>query len=123
MNFGDALYRNKLMLAGSGLVLLLLFVSLLAPWLAPYDPGQIDLTKALVSPSMKHLFGTDQLGRDVLSRMIWGARISLKVGFVATGVAIIIGTILGAVAGYYGGWVDSVIMRLVDIMLCFPTFF
>jgi len=123
MNFWDALYRNKLMLAGSGLVLLLLFVSLLAPWLAPYDPGQIDLTKALVSPSMKHLFGTDQLGRDVLSRMIWGARISLKVGFVATGVAIIIGTILGAVAGYYGGWVDSVIMRLVDIMLCFPTFF
>ena len=123
MNFWEALYKNKLMLAGSGLVLLLLFVSLLAPWLAPYDPGQIDLTNVLASPSFKHLFGTDQLGRDVLSRMIWGARISLKVGFVATGVAIIIGTILGAVAGYYGGWVDSVIMRFVDIMLCFPTFF
>jgi peptide/nickel transport system permease protein len=123
MNFGEALYKNKLMLTGSGLVLLLLFVSLLAPWLAPYDPGQIDLANVLSSPSLKHLFGTDQLGRDVLSRMIWGARISLKVGFVATGVAIIIGTILGAVAGYYGGWVDSVIMRFVDIMLCFPTFF
>jgi peptide/nickel transport system permease protein len=123
MNLWEALRKNKLMLAGSGLVLLLLFVSLLAPWLAPYDPGQIDLTNVLASPSFKHLFGTDQLGRDVLSRMIWGARISLKVGFVATGVAIIIGTILGAVAGYYGGWVDSVIMRFVDIMLCFPTFF
>ena len=111
------------MLTGSGLVLLLLIISLLAPWLAPYDPGKIDLTNVLTSPSMSHLFGTDQLGRDVLSRMIWGARISLKVGFVATGVAIIIGTILGAVAGYYGGWVDSIIMRFVDIMLCFPTFF
>jgi peptide/nickel transport system permease protein len=123
MNFWETFYKNKLMLSGGGLVLLLLIVSLLAPWLAPYDPGQIDLTNVLASPSMNHLFGTDQLGRDVLSRMIWGARISLKVGFVATGVAIIIGTILGAVAGYYGGWVDSVIMRFVDIMLCFPTFF
>jgi len=111
------------MVAGSGLVLLLLIISLLAPWLAPFDPGKIDLTNVLASPSMNHWFGTDQLGRDVLSRMIWGARISLKVGFVATGVAIIIGTILGAIAGYYGGWVDSVIMRFVDIMLCFPTFF
>lgn len=111
------------MLAGGGIILLLLIVSLLAPWLAPYDSGQIDLTNVLMSPSMKHLCGTDQLGRDVLSRMIWGARISLMVGFVATGIAIIIGAILGAVSGYYGGWVDSVIMRFVDIMLCFPTFF
>ena len=123
MKFWEAFYKNKLVLAGSGLVLLLLLVSLLAPWLAPYDPGKIDLTNVLAFPSINHWFGTDPLGRDVLSRMIWGARISLKVGFVATGVAIIIGTILGAVAGYYGGWVDSVIMRFVDIMLCFPTFF
>ena len=123
MNFWETFYKNKLMLTGSGLVLLLLIISLMAPWLAPYDPGQIDLTNVLASPSMKHLFGTDQLGRDVLSRMIWGARISLKVGFVATGIAIIIGSILGAVSGYYGGWIDSVIMRFVDIMLCFPTFF
>jgi peptide/nickel transport system permease protein len=123
MKFWKTFYKNKLMVAGSGLVLLLLIISLLAPWLAPFDPGKINLTNVLASPSMNHLFGTDQLGRDVLSRMIWGARISLKVGFVATGVAIIIGTILGAIAGYYGGWVDSVIMRFVDIMLCFPTFF
>ena len=116
-------YKNKLMLTGSGIVLLFFLLSLLAPWLAPYDFGQIDLINVLASPSAGHLFGTDQLGRDVLSRMIWGARISLKVGFAATGVAIIIGTILGAVSGYYGGWIDAAIMRFVDIMLCFPTFF
>lgn len=103
--------------------MLLLIVSLLAPWLAPYDPGQIDLSNILSPPSAEHFFGTDQLGRDVLSRMIWGARISLKVGFVATGFAILIGTILGALSGYYGGWLDAMIMRIVDIMLCFPTFF
>jgi peptide/nickel transport system permease protein len=123
MGFWETFYKNKLALTGSGIVLLLFLVSLFAPWIAPYDPGQIDLKNVLLSPSLNHLFGTDQLGRDVLSRMIWGARISLKVGFVATGVAIIIGTLLGAVAGYYGGWIDAVIMRFVDIMLCFPTFF
>ena len=123
MNFWETFYKNKLMLYGGGLVTLLLIISLMAPWLAPYDPGQIDLTNVLTSPSMKHLCGTDQLGRDVFSRMIWGSRISLKVGFAATGVAIIIGAILGAISGYYGGWVDSVVMRFVDIMLCFPTFF
>jgi peptide/nickel transport system permease protein len=123
MNFWETIYKNKLMLSGCGIVFLLLIISLMAPWLAPYDPGQIDLTHVLTSPSLKHLFGTDQLGRDVLSRMIWGARISLMVGFVATGIAIIIGAILGAVSGYYGGWTDSIIMRFVDIMLCFPTFF
>jgi len=115
--------KNRLALAGSVLVLFLFFVSLLAPWLAPYDPNAIDLKNILAPPSAENWFGTDQLGRDVCSRMIWGAGISLKVGFVATGIAILIGTILGAVSGYYGGWVDSVIMRFVDIMLCFPTFF
>ncbi|MEN6374214.1 MAG: oligopeptide ABC transporter permease [Smithella sp.] len=123
MGFWETFYKNKLALTGSGIVLLLFFVSFFAPWFAPYDPGQIDLKNVLMPPSMDHWLGTDQLGRDVLSRMIWGARISLKVGFVATGVSIIIGTLLGAVAGYYGGWVDAVIMRFVDIMLCFPTFF
>lgn len=110
-------------LAGSCVVILLFLVSLLAPWIAPYDPHEIDLQKVLSAPSRDHILGTDQLGRDVLTRMIWGSRISLKVGFVATGIAILIGTVLGAVAGYYGRWVDAVIMRFVDIMLCFPTFF
>lgn len=109
--------------AGCLVVLALFAVSLSAPWIAPYDPNAIDLTQVLTGPSAAHPFGTDQLGRDVLSRMIWGARISLKVGFIATGIAILIGAILGAISGYYGRWVDAVIMRFVDVMLCFPTFF
>ncbi|PIP05524.1 MAG: peptide ABC transporter permease [Syntrophobacterales bacterium CG_4_8_14_3_um_filter_49_14] len=122
----DFLYRfsrNKVAVAGSVVVILLFIVSFLAPWIAPYDPSNVNLRMVLAPPSEGHLFGTDQLGRDVLSRMIWGARISLKVGFVATGIAILIGTILGAIAGYYGKWVDAAIMRFTDIMLCFPTFF
>ncbi len=115
--------RNKMAVAGATVVILLFVISLLAPWISPYDPGEINLQMVLSHPSSNHLFGTDQLGRDVLSRMIWGSRISLKVGFVATGIAIVIGIILGAVAGYYGKWVDATIMRFVDIMLCFPTFF
>ncbi len=115
--------KNSLALTGSAIVVALFVLSFLSPWLAPYDPVKIDLGNILASPSAQHWFGTDQLGRDVMSRMIWGAGISLKVGFVATGLAVIIGTILGAVAGYYGKWVDAVIMRFVDIMLCFPTFF
>ena len=115
--------KNHLAVAGSIVVVLLFALSVLAPWVAPCDPTAIDLKNILQPPSAKHWFGTDQLGRDVLSRMIWGAQISLKVGFVSTGIAILIGTILGAVAGYYGRWVDAVIMRFVDIMLCFPTFF
>jgi len=122
-DFWKIFLKNKMAVAGSLVVLLLFAVSLLAPWIAPYDPSAIDLKQVLAAPSSAHLFGTDQLGRDVLSRMIWGARISLKVGFVATGIAILLGAILGAVSGYYGRWVDAVIMRLVDVMLCFPAFF
>jgi peptide/nickel transport system permease protein len=123
MGFWKMFYKNKLALTGCGIVALLFVVSILAPVIAPYDPGAINLQNVLAPPSTVHWCGTDQLGRDVLSRMIWGARISLKVGFAATGLAILIGVILGAVAGYYGGWIDSLIMRFVDIMLCFPAFF
>ena len=122
-DFLERFFKNKMAVAGSIVVMLLFTVSLLAPWIAPYDPSTIDLKHVLAPPSFGHPLGTDQLGRDVLSRMIWGAGISLKVGFVATGIAMLIGTILGAAAGYYGRWVDATIMRFVDIMLCFPTFF
>lgn len=115
--------RNRLALSGLILVATLFLVSILAPWLAPYDPNHIDINAILMPPDTNHLMGTDSLGRDVLSRIIYGARISLKVGFVAVGLATLIGVILGALAGYYGGWVDNVLMRLVDLMLCFPTFF
>ncbi len=122
-DFRERFLKNKIAVSGCIVVLSLFAVSLLAPWIAPYDPSAIDLKQVLAPPSAAHPFGTDQLGRDVLSRMIWGSRISLKVGFVATGIAMLIGTILGAMSGYYGRWVDAVIMRFVDIMLCFPTFF
>jgi len=115
--------KNKLAMAGSVVVLLLFMVSMAAPLIAPYDPADIDVKQILMGPSPAHLLGTDQLGRDVLSRMIWGARISLKVGFVAVGIATTIGIVFGAISGYYGGWIDNVMMRFVDIMLCFPAFF
>jgi len=122
-DFWKRFSKNKIALAGSCVVILLFIVSVFAPMIAPYDPHEINLKLVLAPPSGSHLCGTDQLGRDVFSRMVWGSRISLKVGFVATGIAIVIGAILGAVAGYYGRWTDAVIMRFVDIMLCFPTFF
>ncbi len=121
--FWDRFRRNGNALAGVVIVVVLFLIACLAPWLAPYDPEAIDLVHVLVPPSTTHWLGTDQLGRDVLSRMIWGAGISLKVGFVSMGIALVIGVILGALAGYYGGWVDAVVMRFVDVMLCFPTFF
>lgn len=114
---------NRLALLGGLVVVALFAVSILAPVITPHDPNKFHLTQVLEAPSWNHPFGTDELGRDVFSRMIFGAQISLKVGFVAVGIATLIGIVLGALAGYYGGWVDSGIMRLVDIMLCFPAFF
>jgi peptide/nickel transport system permease protein len=121
--FWARLKRNRMAMTGLGLVLGLFVVSIFAPWLAPYDPNHIDLKQVLMAPSPAHLLGTDTLGRDVLSRIIYGSRVSLKVGFVAVGLATLIGLLVGALAGYYGGWVDSALMRLVDLMLCFPAFF
>jgi peptide/nickel transport system permease protein len=121
--FWTRLKRNRMAMAGLALVLGLFAVALLAPWLAPYDPSFINLKQVLMPPSPDHLLGTDTLGRDVLSRIIFGAQISLLVGFVAVGIATLIGLLIGVLAGYYGGWVDSALMRLVDLMLCFPAFF
>jgi peptide/nickel transport system permease protein len=121
--FWSRLSRNKLALIGGVIVIILFLIAIFAPWFSPYDPGKIDVTRILEAPSREHPLGTDELGRDVLSRMIWGSRISLAVGFVAVGILSVIGVLLGSLAGYYGGWIDSVIMRFVDIMLCFPTFF
>ncbi len=115
--------RNSLAVGGGIVVLLLFLVAIFAPYLAPYDPNEIDVSSILLPPSWEHPFGTDELGRDVLSRMIWGARVSLQVGFVAVGIAVAIGVVFGAIAGYYGGIVDSMVMRFVDIMLSIPTFF
>ncbi len=104
-------------------VFFMVLVAVFAPYICPYDPFEIDVESVLEPPSLKHPFGTDLLGRDVFSRMIYGTRISLEVGLVAVGISVVIGTVLGAVAGYYGGLVDAVISRLIDVMLCFPSIF
>jgi peptide/nickel transport system permease protein len=117
------LRRNTLAVTGLVVILILAAAALAAPALSPYDPTRIDVYNVLSPPSLSHPLGTDELGRDVLSRMIWGSRVSLKVGFIAVGIAIFIGTLVGALAGFYGGVVDAILMRFVDIMLAFPTFF
>jgi len=117
------LFKNPFAIWGLVTVALLFSVAGLAPLIAPYDPGIVNTNIILQPPGASHWLGTDELGRDVLSRMIFGARISLMVGFLSIGIATVIGVIVGAVSGYYGGWVDELMMRFVDIMLTFPTFF
>lgn len=116
------LRHNRMALAGAVIVGLMCLLALLAP-LWGRDPGAIDIAGQLLPPDWGHPLGTDDLGRDVLARILYGSRISLLVGFVAVGIATLLGIVIGAVAGYYGGWTDAALMRLVDIMLCFPTFF
>jgi peptide/nickel transport system permease protein len=89
----------------------------------PFNPTQTDILNRLAAPSSAHLMGTDDLGRDVCSRMIWGSRISLSVGFVAVGIAVFIGVLIGAFAGYFGRWTDILLSRVIEVVICFPTFF
>ncbi|MDI1309569.1 MAG: ABC transporter permease [Methylotenera sp.] len=117
------LFSNPLVLIGFIIIASILLLAIIAPLIAPYDPDAIDVKAILLSPNSQHLMGTDGLGRDVFSRMLYGARISLMVGFVAVGIATAIGIVLGAIAGFYRGWVDTLIMRIVDVMLSIPTFF
>jgi len=115
--------RNQLACCGAVVVGILVAIAVLAPALAPWDPNKTDMKRILEGPSTTHWLGTDQIGRDVLSRLLYGSRISLAVGFVSVGIAVLIGILLGAAAGYNGGIVDAFIMRLVDLMLVFPRFF
>jgi peptide/nickel transport system permease protein len=115
--------RNQLALAGGVVVFLLTVAAILAPVIAPYDPGAYDVRQILLPPSSDHWLGTDQIGRDVLSRMLFGARISMAVGFVSVGIAVVVGTLIGTLAAYYGGRVDELLMRFVDLMLNFPRLF
>ena len=121
--WSDALYRltrNKAAMLGGFILILLIISAVLAPWIAPYSYSSQDLNLGASPPSGEHLLGTDILGRDLLSRILYGARISLLVGFVATGVALVIGVSWGIVAGYVGGRVDSIMMRIVDILYGLP---
>jgi peptide/nickel transport system permease protein len=114
--------KNRMAMGGLAIMILLYVVTLITPLIAPYDPaaqGDIVMTRYL-PPSAEHLMGTDKFGRDIFSRVLFGARISLSIGFIAVGISITLGTLLGAVAGYFGGLTDGVLMRLTDMMLSFP---
>ncbi len=113
--------RHKLAVIGAVTISLIVLMALFAPLIAPYDPNHVDIMLAREGPSPDHLFGLDVVGRDILSRMIYGTRVSLSVGLVAVSIYVVIGLILGAMAGYFGGWVDMIISRLVDAVLSFPV--
>ena len=119
----NKIWANPLARWGLLIITTTLICALFAPLITRFDPDAIDVKNILIEPSTMHWMGTDGLGRDVFARMLFGARISLLVGFVAVGISTAIGILLGAIAGFYRGWVDTVIMRLVDIMLSIPTFF
>src|SRR5579859_3677939 len=113
-------YRNGSLVAGMVIVGALILVAVFAPLLSSYSPTTQDLEASLQGPSAAHWLGTDQFGRDVLTRLIWSTRVDLRIGFIAVLIPFVVGTILGALAGYFGGWLDTIVMRLVDIFFAFP---
>ncbi|MBU5439390.1 ABC transporter permease [Tissierella sp. MSJ-40] len=116
------LIKNKLAVFGIVVLSILIILSVLAPVITPYDRDETNLTNTYQKPSKEHWLGTDELGRDVFTRLIYGGRVSLSVGLVSTSISVIIGVLLGAIGGYYGKVVDNIIMRIVDIFMCFPFF-
>lgn len=114
---------NAKLFWGSFIIIFLIIIAIFAPFITKYDPNKIVIDDALSGPSALHFLGSDQLGRDLFSRMLYGTRVSLLVGIVAVGIATLVGLFLGSLAGFFGGFIESMIMRFVDMMLCFPTFF
>jgi peptide/nickel transport system permease protein len=112
--------RNKTALAGGAIALLILFIAILAPWISPHDPLEQDPFYRLAGRNEKHWLGTDDFGRDVFSRILWGSRISLLIGSASVLLGMLLGTAMGMIAGYYGGKTGSLIMRVTDVMMCFP---
>lgn len=117
----ETVLRNRMAVTGLVILVLLILVAIFAPALAPYSINEVDIPNRLSGPSALHWFGTDDLGRDVFSRVIIAARVSLQVGFIAVGIAVAIGVPVGLIAGYYGGWADSILMRLMDILFSIPA--
>ena len=113
--------KSKVSLVGAGIVIFFILLAVIGPFIAPQGINEQDLTKRLLAPSADHWFGTDDFGRDIFSRIIHGARISLWVGFFSVILSVIIGSLLGIIAGYYGKWIDTIISRIFDIMLAFPS--
>jgi peptide/nickel transport system permease protein len=116
------LLRNKLSLVALCAIVLLVFIAVLAPWITPLDPNEPDAYAVLQQPSWAHLLGTDVYGRDELSRIIFAARVDLLVAFVSTFLALLIGSLIGAISGFRGGWLDQIVMRIVDAVMAFPPF-
>lgn len=114
---------NRLAVVGALLLLIFIGLAVFAPWIAPYRPDHIDLLHVGGAPDAQHWLGTDDLGRDIFTRLLYGSRVSLLVGFAVAAGAVLVGTFLGAIAGYFGGWVDTLLMRLIDVMLSYPTLF
>lgn len=115
--------KSRTAVASLIFIAIILVFALFAPLIARYDPSAMDANAILAAPSQSHILGTDTLGRDIFARIVYGSRISLSIGFIAVGIAVLVGIFFGSIAGYYGGRIDSALMRFVDIMLCFPTFF
>lgn len=113
--------NNKRAVVGLAMLLIMIFCAIFAQWIAPYDPIEQDLRNRFAAPDAAHWFGTDELGRDIFSRIIFGTRISISVGLIAVGISLIGGVILGAAAGYYGGKIDNVIMRCMDVLMAIPS--
>jgi len=114
------LKQNKMAMVGLGVLVLLVFCAVFAPFIAPYDPVQMDIRHRLESPSSSHWLGTDNFGRDIFSRIIYGSRVSLYVGFIAVGIGAIFGGLIGGISGFYGGRLDNLIMRIMDVFLAIP---
>ncbi|MDF2682581.1 MAG: hypothetical protein K0R47_3771 [Brevibacillus sp.] len=114
--------KNKRAMAGLWMVLVFLVVAIFAPWIAPHDPFEQNMQVMLEAPSIHHFFGTDEFGRDIFSRVIYGAQISLMIGIVGVLISIVFGVALGTISGYFGGFVDSLVMRIMDIFMAFPSF-
>lgn len=114
--------RSPLAIVGIALILMIAVMAIFAPWIAPYDPVRVNLSQSFQPPSAAHLCGTDDMGQDIFSRIVYGSRVSLMVAFVVVGIAATVGTLIGLISGFFGGVIDMVIMRVVDAFLAVPSF-
>jgi peptide/nickel transport system permease protein len=118
-----AFRRHKPAMIGSSIMLVFCLAAIFAPYITRYDPEKTDLARMLEAPSTQHIMGTDELGRDLLTRILYGGRVSLSIGVMAMGLAVLVGATIGGLAGFYGGWIDNILMRITDMMLAFPQLF
>ena len=114
-------YRWRLVILGSVIISVILICAIFAPWIAPFSPYDLDYTAMLQGPGAVHWLGTDEIGRDILSRIIYGARISMQVAFIAAGIGLVFGAVIGVTAAYFGGMIDMILMRFMELLFSFPA--